>query len=272
MFELFLRIQHNCPNNNLSQKYPDARISVWCNSGTDILEVDAGGLESFEGLQRELSDQCKNYRSRIISKTYCQNKFQLVARTCTCRAGDGTTSTGPIIERHNFMEVPPTILMGGWEHYRLVGFDDADLKGLLRDLDKIGTTEVLHKKSKSEGMTDDSFLMSLSSLFGQLTEKQIKALVSAVESGYYEIPKRITADDLAQRFGQPRSTFQEHIRKAESKVVLAMAPYMMMYARVPSSPFSIGAKAAGSTVSARVMTQLAVQSSAKEATSSVHHE
>ncbi len=263
MFELFLRIQHDCPNNDLSRKYPDARISVWCNSGTDILEVEAGGLESFEGLQRELSGQCKSYRGRIISKTYCQDKFQLVARTCTCSAGEKTTSTGPIIERHNFMEVPPTVLMGGWEHYRLVGFDDADLKGLLREFDKIGTTEVLHKKSMSEGMTGDSFLMSLSSLFGQLTEKQIRALVSAVESGYYEVPKRITADDMAKRFGQPRSTFQEHIRKAESKVVMAMAPYMMMYARVPGSPFSIGAKAAGSTVGARVMKQLATPSPMK---------
>jgi predicted DNA binding protein len=167
------------------------------------------------------------------------------------------------------MEVPPTIPMGGWEHYRLVGFDDADLKGLVRDLDKIGTTEVLHKKTMSEGMTDDSTLISLNSLFGQLTRKQIAALVSAIENGYYEVPKRITADDLARRFGQPRSTFQEHIRKAESKVVLAMAPYMMMYARVPGSPFSIGAKASGSTVGSRVMTQMAVQSAAR-AKSGVH--
>src|SRR5215472_16333409 len=96
MFELFLRIQHDCPNNDLSRKYPDARISVWCNSGTDILEVEAAGFESFEGLQKQLSGQWNEYNGRIISKTYCQDKFQLVARTCTCSAGANTTSTGPI--------------------------------------------------------------------------------------------------------------------------------------------------------------------------------
>ena len=105
-------------------------------------------------------------------------------------------------------------------------------------------------------MTDDTFLLSLNSLFGQLTEKQMRALVAAVENGYYEIPKRVTADEIAKKHGQPRSTFEEHVRKAESKIVLAMAPYMMMYARVPASPFTAKTKAAGATVGARVMKQL----------------
>src|SRR5213594_1702904 len=263
MFELFLRIQHKCPNNDLSRKFPGARISVWCNSGADILEIEADGLESFEGLQRELAGQCSRLegriRGRIISKTYCQDRFQLVARTCMCTRGEETTSTGPIIERYKFMEVPPTLLMGGWEHYRLVGFDDADMKGLLRDLDKIGKIEVLHKKEIAEGVTDDAFLMSLSSLFGQLTSKQTKALLTAVGDGYFEIPKRTTAEDIAKRNGQPRSTFEEHIRKAESKIMFAIAPYMMMYAKVPRSPFNTRTRAAGASVGARMMRQLTVQ-------------
>lgn len=257
MFELFLRLQHECPYNDLSRKYPEARISQWCNGSADILEIEANGLETFEQLQRELSLVSKGQSNKILSKTLCQDKFQLVARTCYC--GAYGTSANPIISKNNFMEVPPTVLMGGWEHYRLVGFDDSDVKGLLRGLDKIGKTEVLHKKSLSENVTDDNFLLSLSSLFGQLTEKQLKALVSAIENGYYEIPKKVTADELARKQGQPRSTLEEHIRKAESKIVMAMAPYMMMYARVPGSPFNTATKTAGATVGARVMKQIAVQ-------------
>lgn len=260
MFELFLRLQHECPYNDLSKKYPEARISQWCNGSADILEIEANGLEAFEQLQHELSSASSKHSSRILSKTLCQDKFQLVARTCYC--GAYGTMASPIIAKHNFMEVPPIVMMGGWEHYRLVGFDDSDLKGLLRGLDKIGKTEVLRKKSLSENMTDDNFLLSLSSLFGQLTEKQLRALLSAVENGYYEIPKRVTADELAKKQGQPRSTLEEHIRKAESKVVMAMAPYMMMYAGVPRSPFNT-TKAAGATVGARMMKELAVQVATK---------
>ncbi len=79
-----------------------------------------------------------------------------------------------------------------------------------------------------------------------------------VKNKYYEIPKRITADDLARKQGQPRSTLEEHIRKAESKIVLAMAPYMMMYARVPETPFN-KTKAAGATIGARIMKQVVIQ-------------
>ena len=257
MFELFLKVQHDCPHSDLTRKFPNARISMWCNHAADILEIEADGFATFEGLQKELTAIAKTGRGKIISKSFHQGKFQLIAKTCMC-AGAGK-GTDPIMAKHNFMEVPPTVLMGGWEHYRLVGFDDSDVKGLLRDLDKIGNIEVLHKKEIAEGVTDDAFLMSLSSLFGQLTSKQTKALLSAVEEGYFEIPKRTTAEEIAKRNGQPRSTFEEHIRKAESKIMFAIAPYMMMYAKVPRSPFNTRTRAAGTSVGARMMKQLTVQ-------------
>ena len=268
MFELFFRFQpstgHGDHYNELTEKFPTARFSLWCNGGTDVLEIEAAGLGSFEELQKEITSATNAHLDgKIISKTYCQDKFQLVARTCCCGSDHKGTPISPMINRHNFMRIPPLVLAGGWEYHRLVGYDDNDLKGLLRGLDRIGTAEVLHKKSVSEGMTDDTFLLSLSSLFGQLTEKQMNALVTAVEGGYYEIPKRITADDLARKQGQPRSTLEEHIRKAESKIVLAMAPYMMMYARVPENPLLNKTKAAGATVGARMMKQVAMQMAAK---------
>ncbi len=232
----------------MTTKFPDARFSLWCNGNTDVLEIEAAGFGSLEELQNEITTSTKAHLDgKIISKTYLQDKFQLVARTCCCGSDHKGTPISPIIQRHNFMRIPPLVLAGGWEYHRLVGYDDNDLKGLLRGLDKIGATEVLHKKSVSEGMTDDAFLLSL----------------SAIEGGYYEIPKRITADELARKQGQPRSTLEEHVRKAESKIVLAMAPYMMMYARVPENPLMNKTKAAGATVGARIMKQVAMQLAAK---------
>ncbi len=248
-----LRVQHDCPFNDLSRKYPETRISQWCNSAADVLEIEADSLESFEGLQHDLNGMSKG-SGKILSKTIHQGRLQLVAKTCMCASNDASTS--PIIERNNFMEIPPVVLMGGWEHYRLLGFDESDVKGLLRELDKIGRIEVLHKKTIPEGVTDDAFVISLSSLFGQLTQKQLNALLTAVEGGYYEIPKRVTTEDLAKKHSQPRTTFEEHIRKAESKVVHAMLPFMMMYARVPGSPFADrNSKNAGLPIASRMMKQ-----------------
>jgi hypothetical protein len=42
-----------------------------------------------------------------------------------------------------------------------------------------------------------------------------------------------------------------------------MAPYMMMHARVPENPFMNKTKAAGATVGARIMKQVAMQLAAK---------
>ncbi|HYY92673.1 MAG TPA: helix-turn-helix domain-containing protein [Candidatus Dormibacteraeota bacterium] len=261
MFELFLRVQpsekNEDPHNLLSKKFPGARFALWCNDHTDILEIESDGLDSFQQIQKELEYYSTRYKSKIIDKTLCQDKFQLVARTCLCGSEDSIT-VGSVARANNFLQMPPPVFFGGWEYHRLVGFDDNDVRGLLKGLDRVGKTEILHK-GVTDGTTDKAFLLSLGSLFGNLTEKQMKALLAAVESGYYEIPKRTTADELATKLGQPRSTLEEHIRKAESKVVLAMAPYMMMYARVPESPFTSKTRAAGDTVGARFMKQLAVQ-------------
>jgi hypothetical protein len=83
--------------------------------------------------------------------------------------------------------------------------------------------------------------------------------LSAVGDGYFEIPKRTTAEEIAKRNGQPRSTFEEHVRKAESKIMFAITPYMMMYAKVPRSPLNTRTRAAGASVGARIMKQLTVQ-------------
>ncbi len=233
MFELFLRLQHECPHNELSTKFPKARISLWCNTSTDILEIEADGLESYEGIQKEMTRQSKETKSRILSKTLHGGRFQIVVKTCSC--GYNKNPTEPIFEKHNFLEVPPVILTRGWEYYRLVGFDPGDLKGLLQNLDAVGETEVLHKMSLVDGVADDTFMASLSTLFGQLTRKQLTTLVNALENGYYEVPKRVTTETLAHRQGQPQSTLEEHLRKAESKVLHALRPFMTMYSKSPTN-------------------------------------
>jgi predicted DNA binding protein len=48
-----------------------------------------------------------------------------------------------------------------------------------------------------------------------LTEDQHEALRLATKHGYYEVPRQITADDLADALGISQSTFSERIRRAQ---------------------------------------------------------
>ena len=67
--------------------------------------------------------------------------------------------------------------------------------------------------------------VSVDDFLGMLTEKQLRALVEATEMGYYAMPKKVTVDEMAERLKMPRSTFEEHLRKAEIKVMRNMRPY-----------------------------------------------
>ena len=49
--------------------------------------------------------------------------------------------------------------------------------------------------------------------------KQRKALIEAYQDGYYDIPRKINTTELASKIGVAPSTFQEHLRKAEKKLM-----------------------------------------------------
>ncbi len=52
-----------------------------------------------------------------------------------------------------------------------------------------------------------------------LTDRQQEVVETAVEVGYYDIPRRATHEDVAEELGCTASTAGEHLRKAESKVM-----------------------------------------------------
>ncbi|WP_336359551.1 helix-turn-helix domain-containing protein [Haladaptatus sp. ZSTT2] len=52
-----------------------------------------------------------------------------------------------------------------------------------------------------------------------LTARQLEVFEAAVESGYYDVPRRATHKELAKNLDCAPSTVDEHLRKAEAHVV-----------------------------------------------------
>ncbi|HVG36224.1 MAG TPA: methylated-DNA--[protein]-cysteine S-methyltransferase [Thermoplasmata archaeon] len=62
----------------------------------------------------------------------------------------------------------------------------------------------------------------------KLTEKQARALLAAYGAGYYEFPRKATTEEISQSLGIARSTFEQHLNRAEHHVVRAMLPMVRM--------------------------------------------
>jgi predicted DNA binding protein len=66
-------------------------------------------------------------------------------------------------------------------------------------------------------LTDANF--SPTSPLNGLTEKQRETLIAAYKLGYYDIPRKITSGELAEKLGLVNSTVVEHLRKAEKRLM-----------------------------------------------------
>jgi predicted DNA binding protein len=225
-YEVGFKFRHNCPFNNLSMKYPTAVLAWWNNYDQDVLEVTYSGPDSL-GYHESLQNTIGFMGGKVVRKSDAGMTLQLVI------AWDGTKyeySVSKVFMKHGCLVLQPAIHTEGWEWYRLVAFSEKDLKALFRDLDMTCNVEVLSRKTVEEGTVRDKLLITTSDLLGGLTLNQANALAVALDSGYYSVPKRATTEDVAARVGVPRTTYEEHLRKAESKVMSSVAPYVQFSA------------------------------------------
>ncbi len=231
MFEVTFKMQHDCPYTQFSMKNPDVRLVEWCNNHIHVMEVDCPDIETFTRIEPDLKELLLWKGGKILKKNFLEGNLQLIVKTCRCSKISPNVSE--IVEKNACLIMQPETYYGGWEEYRVVGFRENDYKRMFEELSQLGPVQILQKKVVPEKSIRDAFMVSVSGVFSGLTGKQVNSLLAALEFGYYQIPKKTTAEGIASKQKVPRTTFEEHLRKAESKILLAMAPYVRMYASRP---------------------------------------
>ena len=226
LFETTFRLQHDCPFNDLSRQHPELVMTSWCNSETDVLEITADDPAVLEGVQKDLRSLERALKTKILRKSNSDRNVQIVVQHCGCANVPAPVS--PVFERNNCLELQPAIYREGWEYYRLISFSEKDMRRVFSTLERYCRLEVISRRAISSGAVKETMLVSTAALFGGLTRKQAQALVFALENGYYHVPKRVTTEEMASRLRLPRTTYEEHLRKAEGKVLRSVAPYISM--------------------------------------------
>ncbi len=224
-YEVGFKLQHDCPMNDFSRKYPSVVMAWWCNFDKDVLEVSSGDLGGSKEFKSDLDKMILGIGGRQTRRTTTGTKVQVVLR-CDCMKAEYSTTR--VFEKNNCLELQPSVLAEGWEWYRVIAFSENDLKALFIDLDKRCYVEIVSNKAVEQGSVRDTFVISTPSLLGGLTGNQADALQRALDSGYYLVPKKATTKEIAKQLGLPRTTFEERLRKAESKVLQSVGPYMQL--------------------------------------------
>lgn len=217
-----LRLEHNMPFNNLSKIFPDARISRWCNLQVDILEVSGQKKDEIEQIEKSLRKMLRNLSAKLIhTSSYSERSLEVVIR-CRCALNNSSIS---IIEASNCVPVMPVTYKGGHEFCEVLAFSAKDLNKAVENLSKFGNVEIESQSSMLRPNARSSMTIAVDDFFSELTQKQLDALVQSIEMGYYGYPKKKTIAEMASLLKVPPTTFEEHLRKAEIKIMRAISPY-----------------------------------------------
>jgi predicted DNA binding protein len=225
-YEMTLRVEHDCPYTRFSQNIPNAVTTHWCSNDKDVLEISTPPEVSASQLEKQVAALVSNLGAKIIRNIPINLNRRIIVYNH--RFSSMRQNVNEIIERCNCVEIQPTTYREGSEWYRIVAFSDVDVLALYEILSKIANVRTISQDVHPDSSIKSSIMISSTSLLGKLTKKQQNALTSAVAMGYFDIPPRTSTESMAEKYGIARTTFEEHLRKAEEKILKSLLPYLEM--------------------------------------------
>jgi predicted DNA binding protein len=220
--EIQIKARTDTPIHRLTEKYPSLKIWMWCNFVQDVYEIVSESPEEFHGAVEEFR---RIYH--VLDETEISTNIRLITQNCVCSK---ETTVHDNIQELEILNLMPIYYTRGHEYYRLIAFRHEALSELFDRLTDQGFQVDVLEKAPFNGMVSDS-LITLNSLVGSLTDKQVDAIVAAYNSGYYQTPRRVNVQTIADRARVPRTTLQEHLNKAENKLISSIIPQIQLYAR-----------------------------------------
>jgi len=171
-------------------------LTVFLNCNEEIKKKFIKGLSQFKRVSK-LEDQ-GNFlicELKIPSKVERERKQSLFYNPA-------------LIQISPFMITPD-----GWEELEFAAFERKHLEKVLKISERLYKLKLIYLKEEKV----DNF--GVINVFPTLTEKQKDILNLAIENGYYSYPRKTNVKKLSKENKISFSTFQEHLRKAENKLI-----------------------------------------------------
>jgi predicted DNA binding protein len=223
-----VRVHHPCPYCDLSVAFPRTLFLLWCDNRRDVFVVcapDAGELKAV------LSALRSTFRARPL----VVDEQDAVVHLPDFEWPDPPSVTG-LARKTGVWVLHPVVYYEGRETYRLVAASRAGLNALLTRVRRLGDVEILSVVSRFDlsGVRDLS--TAAVHFFEGLTDRQARSLVAAYEGGLFHVPARESWATVARREGLSRSTFGEHLRKGQLRLLANSYPTLKARTARPEAP------------------------------------
>lgn len=225
LFEVVFRARYQNPFSLITKDHPSAKIFQWCNDEYDIMELVLQKQEDYGEIREDFSKSVE-----IVDEIHNGGNTHVITRMCTC-GGPGTVQN--YLKDPTLLLIPPIAYEDGWENLRLIAFKHENVAKLLTKLRDDGFEVEIVRKKPFDGYIASSLTLTTDALFSGLTDKQVDALLTAFAQGYFRFPRGTDLQTIASKEKISRTTFLEHLKKAENKIITALIPHIQLFRRVP---------------------------------------
>jgi predicted DNA binding protein len=206
-----VRVHHPCPYCDLSTRFPRTLFLLWCDNRRDVVLVSSPHPEE---LRRVLAAWKRGFHARVL--LHQGNDALLIVP-------DFEWSDPPSVTRlarsGGVWALHPVLYLGGEETYRFLAPSRAGLNRLLRKLRRLGSLEILSISDRAGLDSVRTVPAATVHLLEGFTEPQVRSLIAARDAGLLDVPARSSWGAVARAQGLARSTFGEHLRKGQRKLL-----------------------------------------------------
>lgn len=193
-----------------------ATIRLWCHRNCDLLYVT-------EETAATVTDRV---REAVGVREQLTNRDEAVLVTGDCLLDHEDDLIDPFLDRHGCLLLYPLRYENGDKICRILAFTATALAECYRDLTDAGIEVTVDSKREIGFVRPETPLLAPGGVVPELTGRQSQAIRCAYEHGYYEIPRAVTTDRIAAEMGIERRTAEEHLRRAENKLVTSTIDFL----------------------------------------------
>jgi predicted DNA binding protein len=206
-----VRVHHPCPYCDLSVEFPGVLFLLWCDNRRDTFLVSAPSPTELRRVLRAL-------RESFHGRPLVVDGSDAIVAVPDFEWSSPPSVTG-MARRGGVWVLHPVVYYEGKETYRFVSGRKPALHRLITRLRRHGDVEILSVTERANLARVRDVPESGVHFFEGLTDQQARSLVAAYEGGLFDVPSRSSWNDVARRVGLSRSTFGEHLRKAQLRLL-----------------------------------------------------